>query len=867
MSSNSTSPASANAYKVFNRPDQWDDWLDQTKWFMQQQDLWEYMDPELDTRPAEPQRPTLPSMDECIDAKEAAEPTPEQRRINRRIDFHRLFLPEYQEFSKKRDKANKYFTTYVDIKWQHYLADRPTLHSKLKALEKHVAPCEESRINALRTKFISLQKGKSPTISMSTYLHTWQLLERRMVAYRMSERSSMKHAFAKAIAIGNPSIYNLLRAAGDITANILPPLEAMIEIVRHELTVETERKSDRTVNATYQDNVDDDDAAGGRSKEGGGGSGGRKGGGKKKNKEKQEKRGCGFVTKKPDNKQCASLSECDVANAQLWPEEADRTAEWEKALESYKLYCRNNQDFCDKAANTFQNPAAVEVWEKYHGKKKAEQQDELRFAGATVRSVNSGSHHHGRQGHWLYDNCANSHVLNDVRRVDFEVTEIPTDSFIAAGSDHFRVVAVGTCKLRIPRLNGGSILLTLLDVPYIPGFHTNIVSEARLRKSGLWYHGRYDQMYHQDKPIVQLIRRADGLPWFDIVTPLDDDRPAISDWPRRADGKPMAVDEAYRSQDDAFEKLEVVSRSHDHGPPSGPLSEVLKIVQASSHQPSERKVTPTLLHHLLDHAGADRVDHTEENVRGITIIPNKHVQRERLEIPLAEMAIDLVQFGTAYNDDRWLIHAYDLETHLHFGITTPTKSQAVITRFLHELNTFCSRMGKPLRVIHGDNNPSYSQNLSTYLRENQITLQTTSVYTPAQDPAEQADGVILNTARTNTMRASSGLPQDLWPQIVKAAMYFLNRTPIKEKGWKTSFELAAGKEPRIGHLHAFSDLNSPHDWINWPIAPTWSTLLGGNPPTFSGSGPLPLKPSSTLVASYLTKPSFTACTTSISSMP
>ena len=144
MSSNSTSPASANAYKVFNRPDQWDDWLDQTKWFMQQQDLWEYMDPELDTRPAEPQRPTLPSMDECIDAKEAAEPTPEQRRINRRIDFHRLFLPEYQEFSKKRDKANKYFTTYVDIKWQHYLADRPTLHSKLKALEKHVAPCEES---------------------------------------------------------------------------------------------------------------------------------------------------------------------------------------------------------------------------------------------------------------------------------------------------------------------------------------------------------------------------------------------------------------------------------------------------------------------------------------------------------------------------------------------------------------------------------------------------------------------------------------------------------------------------------------------------------------------------------------------------
>ena len=185
------------------------------------------------------------------------------------------------------------------------------------------------------------------------------------------------------------------------------------------------------------------------------------------------------------------------------------------------------------------------------------------------------------------------------------------------------------------------------------------------------------------------------------------------------------------------------------------------VASTSSYQPTERKVTPSLLHRLLGHAGADRIDHAPDNVRGITLIPSKHalapriqecqhcalaksqrtpsrVPREHLHIPLAEMAIDLVQLGTAYNDDKWLVHAYDLETRLHFGVTTPTKTQKVIVRFLHDLNSFCSRMGKPLRVLHGDNDPSYSQDLASYLRENQITLQTTAVYTPAQDPAERA---------------------------------------------------------------------------------------------------------------------------------
>ena len=879
----------ASAYKTLSRSEQWDDWIDQTRLYMEQLELWRFMDTERvfglgESRPKEPTEPLLPSYDEALEARCAETPTDAQKKILYRLELHKTFGATYDSFLKRKEKAIKYLTTYVDARWQHVLSGCSTLLEKMQALEENVAPKLETRKNTLRLKFASMQKGKPSNTSMITHLHQWSLLDRRMKTYDMPERHSLPYAFSRSIAAYHEGIYNMIRAAGDIARDELPPLNTMIQIVRTEISArslnDNERQGgstkSRSANATYQDNDDanaDDDENPSPPSTTENKNSGKRGSStareKKKSKNKRDNRGgCGFVTKKPTDKQCASLQDCDVANGQLWPDEQDRTAEWKKALKNYKQYCKENKSFCERSANTFKNPAAIEVWQQHHGGKVEEE----KFAGTTIRMVNTSTHHQDRRSHWLYDNCANSHVINDVRRigVEFEVTELPEDSFIAAGSHHFRIVAVGTCTLRVPRLGarGGFISLVLLDVPYVPGFHTNIVSEMKLRKAGLWYHGKEIRMYHEDEPIAQLTRRGDGLPCFDVLTPLTDDRPAITNWPRCADGTPMSVGEAYQQTflGDAFAATMITddpctpSRAPASSSASAPSPRVppsasapsprvppsasapssraasepsklapvddehQKLVAYSSYQPRERKVTPAMLHQLLGHAGMEPIQHVQDNVRGITVTQEKHalapkvnecthcavaksqrvpsrVPRERLQVPLAEMAIDLVQMGPAYNDDRWLIHAYDLETHLHFGTTSPTKGQKVILKFLQELNAFGSRVGKPMRILHADNDPSYAQDLTSYLRENCVTFQTTAVYTPAQDPAERAGGLITTTARA--MRVSSSLPQELWPEIVKAAMYLLNRTPVKEKGWKTPFELATGRRPQLGHLRVY----------------------------------------------------------------
>ena len=52
--------------------------------------------------------------------------------------------------------------------------------------------------------------------------------------------------------------------------------------------------------------------------------------------------------------------------------------------------------------------------------------------------------------------------------------------------------------------------------------------------------------------------------------------------------------------------------------------------------------------------------------------------------------------------------------------------------------------------------------------------------------AERPGGVIILRARA--MRVHARLPEDLWPEIMPAAAYVLNRTPNRQLDWKTPLE-------------------------------------------------------------------------------
>ena len=53
------------------------------------------------------------------------------------------------------------------------------------------------------------------------------------------------------------------------------------------------------------------------------------------------------------------------------------------------------------------------------------------------------------------------------------------------------------------------------------------------------------------------------------------------------------------------------------------------------------------------------------------------------------------------------------------------------------------------------------------------------------------------------MRIEANLPANLWPEIVKAAGYISNRSPVRKLKWKTLFEAVTQTKPRFAHMHVY----------------------------------------------------------------
>src|SRR5204863_1388254 len=115
-----------------------------------------------------------------------------------------------------------------------------------------------------------------------------------------------------------------------------------------------------------------------------------------------------------------------------------------------------------------------------------------------------------------------------------------------------------------------------------------------------------------------------------------------------------------------------------------------------------------------------------------------------------------------------------------------------------------------------DGERSLGKKFQDWIKSKGITLETSAPYTPEQNgSAERSGGVIISRARA--MRVHANLPEHLWPEIVPAAAYVLNRTPNKQLDWKTPLEVLQqltnmpNPHPSIAHLRVYGARAYPLD--------------------------------------------------------
>lgn len=389
---------------------------------------------------------------------------------------------------------------------------------------------------------------------------------------------------------------------------------------------------------------------------------------------------------------------------------------------------------------------------------------------------------HTVQDRWMLDGGSNVHIINDMTKANFEITQT-VQKTIDVGDGHVTARAIGKCHLVVKDVDGNDLDIFLKDVNYVPNFHLNVISDSVLIKHGVFFRNDIDTTFRKledgtEQQLFKVIRLL-GCPFLDIVTP-----------PKPSADNPRTI--AYAAQ--------------------------------STRQPlRDVKKTEKQWHESLGHVHREAIQHLENAVIGAIVKPDgekaprtnecdtcsrakahkiiSRRAREPVDTPFGWIAMDVVYFQPAYNGDLYMVHAYDLATHMHFVWTTINRNQLTLKACFDDLHAFVRSIGRDIHCLSTDDDRAIGRDFITTLRSAKVIHKPTAPYTPEQDPAERPGGQIIVTARA--MRIHANLPHSLWPEIVKAAAYILNRLPIAREDWLTPFQLATGRKPQVQHLKIY----------------------------------------------------------------
>lgn len=203
---------------------------------------------------------------------------------------------------------------------------------------------------------------------------------------------------------------------------------------------------------------------------------------------------------------------------------------------------------------------------------------------------------------------------------------------------------------------------------------------------------------------------------------------------------------------------------------------------------------PQTLQHLVNSSEGVRI-------RGLTTVEcqacgvskaKRAIRRQAREVeqePGARLAIDFHDYEP---DDKAFCRQMlvtDRFSGMIWDYYLKDHSAESINIALHSILGILERQyGMRAKVIECDNEITMVRpSVGAYLQSLQIRLEPSPVYTQSQNgAAERSGGVVKEKARA--MCSGANLPEMLWKEIVRAAVYLLNRTPRYQYRWKTPYD-------------------------------------------------------------------------------
>jgi hypothetical protein len=128
-------------------------------------------------------------------------------------------------------------------------------------------------------------------------------------------------------------------------------------------------------------------------------------------------------------------------------------------------------------------------------------------------------------------------------------------------------------------------------------------------------------------------------------------------------------------------------------------------------------------------------------------------------------------------------------------------ADSIIDCLKHFIHLWESTYRTKIQVFEVDNEfTTLKPKIKEFLESKHFKVEPSAPYTQAQNGFAERIGAIIK-AKARAMRGR--LPEELWPEIVRAAVYLYNRTPIRGKNWKSPYECFFETKPVNIHLRVY----------------------------------------------------------------
>lgn len=382
----------------------------------------------------------------------------------------------------------------------------------------------------------------------------------------------------------------------------------------------------------------------------------------------------------------------------------------------------------------------------------------------------------------ILDSGTTLHLFNEITRFKSFAPSYEKE-VVYAGSSHLPILGYGEVDLELRNLENKPRLLTLKRVAYCPKIGTNLVSLRRLRQQGYWWDQRNkdDILRHNSgQALCRLTQHWDQY----VLEYLPESMNRASFVARRLQ---------YNSWTERKPKRDSAIKWHRRLGHPGPRT--LEHLVNRSKGARIRGIT-TVECDICGIAKMKRQEHREPRER--TSKPG-----ERVSIDFHDYPIGICGYtSAAIITDRCTGLMWDY----YFDNRKDNNIAAMLANLVQMLST---RFDIKLRVIETDNEIRKGSITRDWLNQEGIQVEESAPRTQQQNGSgERSGGVVKEKARI--LKLESNLPSELWPEMVRTAVYLLNRTPKYRLAWRTPYEsffsgiptanAANDYKPKMAHL-------------------------------------------------------------------